>query len=95
MGIALPQQNSTDSTLWTGTLSGLDSATIASMRFLVQAVNGVGLVSLDDNQGSYYQADEIAPALQVASPALTSTSLQLTTPPSSAAFGATAGSRRC
>ena len=34
------------------------------MQFVVQAVNGVGLVSLDDNQGSYYQPNQIPSALQ-------------------------------
>ena len=38
------------------------------MRFMVQAVNGVGLVSLDDNGGNYYQADQIPPALQTRAP---------------------------
>src|SRR5579871_1301323 len=41
-------QDATDSTLWTGSLSGLTAAQVSNMNFLVQAVNGVGLVSVDD-----------------------------------------------
>ena len=73
-------QDATDSTLWTGTLSGLSSAQLAGLRFIVQAVNGVGLVSLDDNQGSYYQLGQIPAGLQTARrwPA---TTLALDSPP--------------
>ena len=54
-------QDATDSTLWTGTLSDV---TPGQVEFVVQAVNGVGLVSLDDNQGAYYRPGQIPPALQ-------------------------------
>ena len=47
-------QDATDSTLWTGTLAG-STAQVDRAAFMVQAVNGVGLVSLDDNQGGYYR----------------------------------------
>jgi hypothetical protein len=81
-------QSSEDSTLWTGTLSGLTSAQVSALRFIVQAVNGVGLVSLDDNQGSYYEADQIPPALQdSAAAARTVTSIQLDSPPASGDYG--------
>ncbi len=57
------------------------------MQFIVQAVNGVGLVSLDDNQGSYYQPDKIPAALQTGTAGLTPTSLTLTTAPAAGAYG--------
>ncbi|MDQ4038399.1 MAG: Ig-like domain-containing protein, partial [Actinomycetota bacterium] len=46
-------QDLNDSTLWTGSLTpvGQDPAAI---RYVVQAANGVGLVSLNDNQGFYF-----------------------------------------
>jgi hypothetical protein len=80
-------QDPTDSTLWSGSLTGLSDAAVNGMQFIVQAVNGVGLVSLDDNQGSYYQPNQIPPALQDGGFDLTATSLQLTPPPSSGAYG--------
>ena len=54
-------QDTTDTTLWTGTLT-----TAAPIQFMVQAVDGVGLVTLDTNAGVYYQPNQIAPALQTA-----------------------------
>ena len=57
-------QDGTDSTLWSATLGGLTQAQVDALQFVVQAVNGVGLVSLDDNEGSYYQPNQIAAALQ-------------------------------
>ena len=57
------------------------------MQFVVQAVNGVGLVSLDDNQGSYYQPNKIPSALQTGTAGLTPTSLVLNSPPSAGAYG--------
>ena len=65
-------QNASDSTLWTGslTLPGFSTAQIDAIQFVAQAVDGVGLVSLDDNQGSYYQPNAIPPALTNASLAL-------------------------
>ncbi len=54
-------QSDTDSTLWQGTLNldndtpNLDDDTPPEdVRFMVQAVNGVGLVTLMTNQGRYY-----------------------------------------
>jgi CSLREA domain-containing protein len=49
-------QNNSDATLWEGTLDLATSGTApADLRWMVQAVNGVGLVSLDDNEGTYYE----------------------------------------
>jgi hypothetical protein len=79
-------QDPTDSTLWTGELSGLSDAQIAALRFIVQGANGVGLVSLDDNEGAYYQVDQIPPALQNEA-TLSPTTVQLDAPPSGGSFG--------
>ena len=78
-----------DSTCWTGTLTGLSASQINALQFVVQAVNGVGLVSLDDNQGNYYQPGQIPPALQSSNAALTPTAVALDSPPANAAYGAT------
>ena len=46
-------QSSTDSTLWTGVLVPFGGPA-TDLRFLVQAVNGVGMVSAATNQGAFY-----------------------------------------
>jgi hypothetical protein len=74
-------QDATDTTLWSGTL-----ATAASIQFMVQAVNGVGLVTLDTNAGVYYQPNQIAPALQTAG-SQPATSVALGAFPASAPYG--------
>lgn len=48
------RQDSVDSTLWTGTLTLPAGVNAGDVRYIVQAVNGVGLASLDDNFGTYY-----------------------------------------
>ncbi len=78
-------QDATDSTLWTGTLTGLSAAQEGALRFIVQAANGVGLVGLDDNNGSYYALGQIPSVLQ--SQALASTNLALNSPPTGGAYG--------
>ncbi len=75
-------QDATDSTLWTGT-EPVDPAKVPSVRFMVQAVNGVGLVSMDDNLGSDYS---VAGAVTTAP---VSTSLTLSGP-ASGAYGTSA-----
>ena len=57
-------QDPADSTLWTGALTPDAPVVPGGIQFIVQAVNGVGLVSLDDNQGELYRPGQIAPALQ-------------------------------
>jgi hypothetical protein len=47
-------QSATDSTLWTGTLALTGGTSSGNLRFMVQAVNGVGLVAMDDNLGAYH-----------------------------------------
>jgi hypothetical protein len=74
-------QDPVDSTLWTGTLSGITSP--ANVRFMVQAVNGLGLVSVEDNLGAYYQVTGATSSQPAAA------TLQLQSPPASGAFGET------
>ena len=47
-------QDADDSTLWTATLTLPAGQDADDVRYLVQAVNGVGLVGIDDNQGTYF-----------------------------------------
>jgi hypothetical protein len=70
-------QDHADSTLWTGTLSVTNPN---ALRWIVQAVNGVGLVSLDDDLGNLYSLGNIPPALQSASVPRSATQLALTAP---------------
>jgi len=81
--------NQGDSTCWTETLTGLSAAQINALQFVVQAVNGSGLVSLDDNQGDYYQPGQIPPALQSSNAALTPTTVAFDSPPANGAYGST------
>lgn len=77
-------QDTSDTTLWTGSLP-LNGGDPSALRFIAQAVNGVGLVTLDDNHGAYYSLAGIAPALQTS---LTTTSISLNAPvPTSGAYG--------
>lgn len=46
-------QNAMDSSFWEGTLP-LDGADPGAVRYLVQAVNGVGLVTMDANLGEFF-----------------------------------------
>ncbi len=46
-------RNASDSALWEGTLD-LNGAAPQDVRYIVQAVNGVGLVNLATNLGAYY-----------------------------------------
>ena len=56
-------QDTADSTLWTGTLPASRPGRSSSS---CRPSNGVGLVSLDDNQGAYYRPGQIPAALQSA-----------------------------
>ena len=42
------------STRWTGSLDLTNGPASSQVRYMVQAVNGVGLVSLDTNLGAYF-----------------------------------------
>jgi hypothetical protein len=71
-------QDPDDSTLWTGTLN---VTTPANLRFVVQAANGLGLVTLDDALGAYHRVSGATTTPPKA------TSLQLQSPPTSGGFG--------
>ena len=72
-------QDASDSTRWRGALD-LAGTPAQDVRFIVQAVNGVGLVGLDTNQGAYHvpggQAEPTDP-----------TALVLLSPPGSGPYG--------
>jgi CSLREA domain-containing protein len=72
-------QGTVDSTLWEGSLD-LGATSPEDLRFMVQAVNGVGLVGLATNLGAYY-----VPASGTQTPVATSLALEL--PASSAPYG--------
>ena len=67
----------TDSRTWKGRLVNAP----ANLKYIVQAVNGIGLVALDDNRGAYYGVGVAAPS---------ATALELVSPPASAVIGHTA-----
>ena len=77
-------QNSADSRLWEGTLN-LPYADPSNLRAVVQAVNGVGLVSLLTNAGAYLTpgSDPAAPPPSYPEPA----EVALLAPPDSGPFG--------
>lgn len=76
-------RDSQDSRRWTGSLN-LANTNPQEIRYMVQAVNGVGLVTLAENLGDYY-IPGVDPAL---SPVGTQpTSLTLDTPPTTGAYG--------
>ena len=75
-----------DSTLWTGSLTLPAGQQAAAVRYLVQAVNGVGLVGIDDNQGSYF-VPGVIPGEEAGD--LQPTALTLSTPvPTEGEYGA-------
>ena len=51
------RQDPDDPTLWTGIATGISNP--ANVHFLVQAVNGVGKVTVDDNLGAFYRPGSI------------------------------------
>ena len=73
-------QNPKDSTLWEGSLP-LGATNQEDFRYVVQAVNGVGLVNIATNLGSYY-----IPGFETSVPT-TPTSLALTVPAASGVYG--------
>ncbi len=75
-------QDAADSTHWSWTLP-VDGHHVGDLRFMIQAVNGVGLVGVNDNYGAYYSV----PAPTVPNPNVTSVSLAST--PAHASFGST------
>ena len=77
-------QNPTDSTLWEGTLF-LPYQDVSNIRAVVQAVNGVGLVSLVTNTGSYLAPGSDPGAPPPAYPV--STTVTLVNPAGSGPYG--------
>jgi hypothetical protein len=81
-------QDPADPADWIGTLSGLPHP--EDIRFMVQAVNGVGLVTLATNVGAYFIPD-VDPATPPASSTnALPTTLAFVTPPTSGNYGSTA-----
>ncbi len=71
-----------DSTHWSGTVGVPGGHTASELRFMVQAVNGVGLVGLDDNLGAYHSVAGTAASLN-------STSMSVANAPAAGTFGST------
>ncbi|HET7037421.1 MAG TPA: choice-of-anchor Q domain-containing protein [Thermomicrobiaceae bacterium] len=83
-------QSTADSTLWQASLSPatlqqqLGTTNLSNFRFMAQAANGVGLVTLATNFGAYYQVGSGTP------PNPSATTLTYTSAPTSGAYGTTA-----
>jgi hypothetical protein len=80
-----------DPTLWTGALEVPQGADPGDVHFLVQAANGVGRVTIDDNVGSFYRPGSIPGVGQdvPGAPDPVATTMEFTTPPpASVTFGA-------
>src|SRR5207253_5466001 len=75
-------QDTADSTLWTGNLP-LAGAAASDVRYLVQAVNGVGVVGTATNLGAYY-----VPKVETVSPSAPkqSTSVSFSSAPSNGTY---------
>jgi CSLREA domain-containing protein len=72
-------QNPLESTLWEGTLP-LNGTAPQNIRYIVQAVNGVGVVSRADNMGKFFiPGVDTEPTM--------ATQLKFQSPPTSGAFG--------
>ncbi|MDQ4077947.1 MAG: PKD domain-containing protein, partial [Chloroflexota bacterium] len=84
-------QSPDDSTLWQGTIPLPDGTAPGQVRYMAQAVNGVGLVSLDTNLGEYYIVgiDPGAPWSTEGGPPPEATTLEFLSPPQSAPYGTT------
>jgi CSLREA domain-containing protein len=74
----------TDPSHWTGSISVPSGHTAGQLRFVAQAVNGTGLVTLDSNFGSFYQVTSGAAAAPAA------TTMTLAAAPASGVFGSQA-----
>lgn len=80
------QQDPDDATLWTGTLA---TPTPGAVRFLAQAADGVGHVTLDHNVGALYAVGAIPGPLDPGETPPAATTLQFTAgPPSTVRYGA-------
>lgn len=75
-------QNAADSRLWEGSIP-LGAGPAEDLRFVAQAVNGVGLVALSANLGAYFIPNQTAPPTVPP----TATSVELLSPPASGVYG--------
>src|SRR5206468_2394713 len=75
-------RDAADSTLWTGNLA-LGSTAASDVRYLVQAVNGAGVVGTATNLGAYYVPQ---PRVASTSAPKTSTSLSFISAPAGGAY---------
>ncbi len=83
-------QSTTNSTLWTGTFTDPDPGNAV---FMVQAANGIGEVSLDNNQGSFFSPTVLSSTgTPPPAPATSSISITCQTTASSPCYTATFGS---
>ncbi len=84
--VMLEQSDEADSTVWTGSFP-LNGTPYQDIRVMLQAVNGVGLVSMATNLGKYYipTVDGLP-----SDPDPAATSLQFVAPPTSGEYGGTA-----
>ncbi len=73
------EQSDNDSTLWTATLP-LNGIPADDVRFIVQAANGVGLVSAATNLGAYYSGSGVV------AEDLLETAVSLQSPPTTGAY---------
>jgi hypothetical protein len=79
-------QDAADSTLWTGRITLPAGQDPSDVRFLLQAVNGVGLVGADNNLGDYFTPGVTVGAV---SPNASATQLTLDPVPATVAYGST------
>ena len=79
-------QNANDTTLWQGTLPLDNTAPSSAIRYMVQAVNGVGVVALDTKLGAYHIPDEFDSG---STANLGPTLVTLQSAPANGAFGST------
>ncbi len=66
------EQDPSNSGHWTGSLAIPSGKLASDIRFMIQAVNGVGLVGRDDNRAAYYSIEQQA---SIPTPATTTTTL--------------------
>jgi CSLREA domain-containing protein len=83
-------QSEVDSTLWEGILTPSGTTPPQDLRYIVQAVNGMGLVALDTNLGAYYTPDPDPQALAAWSLQPQETALTWLSLPDGGAFGTNA-----
>jgi hypothetical protein len=77
-------QNPNDSTLWEESIPTNNSS---SLRYMVQAVNGVGLVALDTNLGAYFTPDIDPAAPSAGDASALATNISLVSAPNIGAYG--------